>query len=625
MFRKLPAFVVVSFLFCAGCSGRDRPVAEADSGIAGTGGGQSQAGGGGQGGESGGGETGAVCNNGVVEGLEQCDDGNEDETDGCTPLCEFTCEVDSDCDRLEDVCSGSSMTCDTATHTCVPGPDRLTDGEQCGDNAWCYNGKCYPLECGNGIVQPSEQCDDGNTDDTDGCTKLCEFTCEPGEEGGNVNMCDPTASCDEATHTWVAGDPLPDGTLCDRGKGYCVNGVCVYSVCGDGIQEPNEECDLGEQNGTGGDCTAQCTLGVCGNGTVEGLEQCDDGNTDNLDGCDFQCKVEVTFRGTRMDLSTEPAPDYCYYADPANNPNYDVDLGNAFKDLFPEDASGTSAILDLVNDSINGMMDDGSIQAYFYSMDVDDYSGTVPDPNANLGLAMGEPVDPWPAAGATTLDLPVYAYTRHFDQNLEPLVTTPGEGFMGTGEFTGEPVSVVRSTAPVNAGFDMGGTTYMLQKMMSRIEVDGVFGTPPGPPDNIVPTFTAPESVGSWVATAAERANVTPTGVLCGAFHEDSFNTIPIPVELLALCTGSTLRPCGSLAAAALGGQFLDPTLDECDSMLEMFKEGCNTLGLLPILNPIGEPGVDTDGDGVNDSYTCVLRVSAQRVKIVGTMEAPPE
>jgi hypothetical protein len=216
------------------------------------------------------------------------------------------------------------------------------------------------------------------------------------------------------------------------------------------------------------------------------------------------------------------------------------------------------------------------------------------------------------------------AYLEHFDSNLEPLVTTPGETMMGTGEFSGEEIGVVKSTAPVNAGFDMGGTTYMLQKMMSRIEVDGNYSTPSGPPDNIISAFTAPETVGNWVADPADRPNVMPTGVLCGAFHEDSFNTIPIPAELLALCFGSTLRPCGSLVAGAMGGQWSDPALDECDSMLEMFKEGCSSL-LGPILNPIGEPGVDTDGDGVNDSYTCVLRVSAQRVKIVGTMERPPE
>ena len=28
--------------------------------------------------------------------------------------------------------------------------------------------------CGDGVRQGEEQCDDGNTDDADGCTRVCE-------------------------------------------------------------------------------------------------------------------------------------------------------------------------------------------------------------------------------------------------------------------------------------------------------------------------------------------------------------------------------------------------------------------------------------------------------------------
>ncbi|WP_437276777.1 DUF4215 domain-containing protein [Sorangium sp. So ce375] len=54
------------------------------------------------------------------------------------------------------------------------------------------------VECGNGVVQrPSEQCDDGNTDDEDGCTSACTLTefsvdavCGDGVVQTPVEQCD---------------------------------------------------------------------------------------------------------------------------------------------------------------------------------------------------------------------------------------------------------------------------------------------------------------------------------------------------------------------------------------------------------------------------------------------------
>ncbi|WP_437764496.1 DUF4215 domain-containing protein [Sorangium sp. So ce281] len=64
-----------------------------------------------------------------------------------------------------------------------------------------------PLEevCGNGVVQrPAEQCDDGNTDDEDGCTSACTFTevsvdavCGDGVVQTPVEQCDDANADDE--------------------------------------------------------------------------------------------------------------------------------------------------------------------------------------------------------------------------------------------------------------------------------------------------------------------------------------------------------------------------------------------------------------------------------------------
>jgi cysteine-rich repeat protein len=63
-------------------------------------------------------------------------------------------------------------------------------------------------------------------------------------------------------------------------------------ICGDGIVDPTELCDDGDQqNGDG--CDTNCTPTACGNGVVSGTEACDDGNTDPGDGCRGDCTVEA--------------------------------------------------------------------------------------------------------------------------------------------------------------------------------------------------------------------------------------------------------------------------------------------------------------------------------------------
>ena len=63
-------------------------------------------------------------------------------------------------------------------------------------------------------------------------------------------------------------------------------------VCGDGVVEGGEECDLGGDNGDGAACTAACKSAVCGDGLVhEGVEECDDGNTEDGDACTNACSA----------------------------------------------------------------------------------------------------------------------------------------------------------------------------------------------------------------------------------------------------------------------------------------------------------------------------------------------
>jgi cysteine-rich repeat protein len=127
-----------------------------------------------------------LCGNGVVENLEECDDGaNGDDEDGCTDSCLFTCLEDRDCENYE-MCDGRE-TCDLAAHMCSQGIPQ-PDGTVClaDPRSICIAQVCQMSTCGDGFVDMDEECDDGNVIDGDACTNACRWnTCGNGLCDGN--------------------------------------------------------------------------------------------------------------------------------------------------------------------------------------------------------------------------------------------------------------------------------------------------------------------------------------------------------------------------------------------------------------------------------------------------------
>ncbi len=80
-----------------------------------------------------GGGAGQICGNGILEGNEVCDDGNNVDGDGCSANC-------------------------------------LSDES-----------------CGNGLVELNEECDDGNNNNGDGCDSTCNYETTPGSTYCGVN------------------------------------------------------------------------------------------------------------------------------------------------------------------------------------------------------------------------------------------------------------------------------------------------------------------------------------------------------------------------------------------------------------------------------------------------------
>jgi cysteine-rich repeat protein len=101
-----------------------------------------------------------------------------------------------------------------------PSDSSTSEGETAGEN------------CGNGLVDPGEACDDGNTNEDDECTSACSFP-----------------------------------------------------ICGDGILSGVEECDDGNIDPTD-DCLPNCVPASCGDGFVHvGAEQCEADGDDGCIGC----------------------------------------------------------------------------------------------------------------------------------------------------------------------------------------------------------------------------------------------------------------------------------------------------------------------------------------------------
>jgi cysteine-rich repeat protein len=107
--------------------------------------------------------------------------------------------------------------------------------------------------CGDGVVDPGEQCDDGKRLDADGCDALCRV--EPCFECAGVpSVCAP-----------ADGIPCDDGNACTD-DAHCLAGVCggATPVADDMPCDDGDACSLGDRC-VAGSCRAASapTCGLC--------------------------------------------------------------------------------------------------------------------------------------------------------------------------------------------------------------------------------------------------------------------------------------------------------------------------------------------------------------------------
>lgn len=138
--------------------------------------------------------------------------------------------------------------------------------------------------CGNGTIQKGEECDDGNTRNGDGCNRLCKID-------------HPNSRCGDGIVQSAFGEQCDDGNTNPNDDCDAECKWTPLAECGDGFVDAGfEQCDSGQgQNSYAPNawCRTNCTWQYCGDGVHDDfLEECDDGNNLDGDGCNALCVVE---------------------------------------------------------------------------------------------------------------------------------------------------------------------------------------------------------------------------------------------------------------------------------------------------------------------------------------------
>jgi cysteine-rich repeat protein len=198
-------------------------------------------------------------------------------------------------------------------------------GQQCAANQEV----CIVDDCGDGILQSGETCDDGNIRPGDGCNRTCKSdeTCGNGitdikstvdttnaeacDDGNNTDGDGCSANCLSSEFCGNGIVDIAKGEKCDDRNNVSGDGCsadCLSTeYCGNGYPDvaKGEKCDDGN-NESGDDCSGDCkSVEICGNGIIDFAkgEVCDDRNNESGDGCRADCKSNETCGNGILDVA----------------------------------------------------------------------------------------------------------------------------------------------------------------------------------------------------------------------------------------------------------------------------------------------------------------------------------
>ena len=280
------------------------------------------------------------CGDGMKTEAEGCDDSNLADGDGCSSqcvpeagsLCKHTHKQASTCrlvacgdglmdasddgTRVEECDDGNSEDGDGCSAACA-----VEHGARCEATKPGAKSTCNVVRCGDGKIQQSadgsvkEECDDDNDKDDDGCSSSCTvqpgYTCEDHPRRGS--------RCRRVTCGDQARDRSYDGSVeeaCDDGNDVGSDGCSAQCSVEEGficVGEPAVERRR-----------SQCFAVTCGDGFRESsgeifpvTEECDDGNDVSGDGCSEFCKIEEGFECAESDGSQKRHRETSYVTGPA--------------------------------------------------------------------------------------------------------------------------------------------------------------------------------------------------------------------------------------------------------------------------------------------------------------------
>ncbi|GIU69523.1 MAG: hypothetical protein KatS3mg002_0759 [Candidatus Woesearchaeota archaeon] len=193
--------------------------------------------------------------------LSECGDGTVDYIPSAVP------PINESCDTINPSSSVWMTSACALVNSTHPGGIATCNQNTC---QWVMSG-CY--KCGDGVVNPGEECDDGNTNNHDACNNTCRWTYCGDNIVNNPNGRPYVTSPIPPPFSGNFTEVCDDGNLVQTDK--CANN-CTLTYCGDNrVQWPNGLGNLGltlpDPDIPGLD--------------ISGFEECDDSNNNASDLC----------------------------------------------------------------------------------------------------------------------------------------------------------------------------------------------------------------------------------------------------------------------------------------------------------------------------------------------------